>query len=85
MAGECPESPEATAPKQSCAGASADGARSGGNARAATHPKTTSRDPMVEVPSAALLNGRGRSFLRNAASVPATPTPLAQTADAERG
>ena len=85
MAGECPASPEAAAPAQSCVGASADGARPSGNVRAATPPKTTSRGQVGVAPSAALAADRGRSSVPIAGGVPATPVLLTQTVDAEHG
>ena len=84
MAGGCLALPEAVAPAQNCAGASADGARPDGDVRAAAHPKTTDRDPMAAPPSAAPLNGPDPSSAPDPAVAQAIPEPPAQTVNAER-
>jgi len=85
MAGECPASPGAKAPAQSCAGASADGARPSKDYQAATHPKTTGLDQVGGVPNAAPAGDHGRSSVPTSSGAPATPAPQAQTGGAERG
>ena len=85
MAGEFPASPEAVAPAQNCAGASADGARPSVDVGAATHPKTKGLDPMGEAPSASPAADRGRSSVPIAGGAPATAAPPALMANAEHG
>ena len=85
MAGECSASPGATAPAQSCVGASAGEEVSNQDAQDATLPKTTGRDPMGVDPNVALATGRDRSSVPTPAGAPATPTPQTEMPDAARG
>ena len=85
MAGECSASIGATAPAQSCGGASAGEEGSNQGDQDATLPKTTGRDPMGVGPSAALATGRDRSFVPAPAGARATPALHTEMPAAARG
>ena len=85
MAGECPASPEAAAPAQSCGDATVGEEGSNQGAQDATLPKTTGRDPVGVGPNVALAADRDRSSVPTPAGAPATPAPPTEMASAARG